>query len=182
MPAPGAREIRVSKAVPSFVDDEVAGDDGELSKDSFGHLATFEYRTVLDSRIRMGDTMDVSTDEYFKKEGLIFFGRFVVLLPFGIVIPSQPQHSGVVFLPGQMAGNTCGRWEIGFVRQGVLRSRVLKKRPITLSQLFVNASAKTPVAVFHRRQFGIIGEARPPSLEIFEAGKELVDLIVVTGA
>jgi hypothetical protein len=81
MPTPGAREIKISKAVPSFVDDGVAGGDGESSKDSFGHLATIEYRMVLDSRIRMGDTMDVSTDEYFKKEGLIFFGRFVVLLP-----------------------------------------------------------------------------------------------------
>ena len=42
-------------------------------------------------------------------------------------------------------------------------------------------SAKTPVACFHRRQFGIIGDARPASLEIFTAGKDMVDLIVVTG-
>ena len=56
------------------------------------------------------------------------------------------------------------------------------KCPIPSYQLFVNDSAKTPVAFFHRRQFGIVGEARPASLEIFEAGKEMVDLIVVTGA
>jgi len=49
------------------------------------------------------------------------------------------------------------------------------------SQLFVNDPAKTPVAFFHRRHFGIIGKARPASLEIFEAGKEMVDFIVVTG-
>lgn len=52
--------------------------------------------------------------------------------------------------------------------------------PTPSSQLFVNDSAKTPVACFHRRHFGIIGEARPASLETFEAGKEMVDLIVVT--
>ena len=57
-----------------------------------------------------------------------------------------------------------------------------RKRPTTSSQLFVNDSAKTPVAFFHCRHFGIIGEARPASLEIFEAGKEMVDLIFVTGA
>jgi len=80
MPTLGAREIKISKAIPSFVDDGDASGDGELSKDSFGHLATIEYRMVLDSRIRMGRAMDVSTDEYFKKEGWIFFGRLVVIL------------------------------------------------------------------------------------------------------
>ena len=45
----------------------------------------------------------------------------------------------------------------------------------------MNDSTKTPVAFFHRRHFGIIGEARPASLEIFKAGKEMIDLIVVTG-
>jgi len=45
----------------------------------------------------------------------------------------------------------------------------------------VNDSAKTPVAYFHRRKLGIIGDARPASLEIFTAGQDMVDLIVVTG-
>ena len=45
----------------------------------------------------------------------------------------------------------------------------------------MNDSPKTPVACFHRQHFGIIGKARPASLEIFEAGKGMVDLIVVTG-
>ena len=45
----------------------------------------------------------------------------------------------------------------------------------------MNDSAKTPVARFHHRHWGIIGAARPPSLEIFAAGKDMVDLIVVTG-
>ncbi|KIM49873.1 hypothetical protein M413DRAFT_439002 [Hebeloma cylindrosporum] len=48
-------------------------------------------------------------------------------------------------------------------------------------KLFLNDSAKTPVARFHRRRLGIIGAARPASLEIFTAGKDMVDLIVVTG-
>ena len=46
----------------------------------------------------------------------------------------------------------------------------------------MNDSAKTPVARFHCRKWGIIGKARPASLEIFAAGKDMVDLIVVTGA
>jgi len=45
----------------------------------------------------------------------------------------------------------------------------------------VNDSAKTPVARFHHGRWGIIGAARPPLLEIFAAGKDMVDLIVVTG-
>ena len=45
----------------------------------------------------------------------------------------------------------------------------------------MNDSAKTPVARFHRRRLGIIGASRPASLEIFGAGKDMVDLIVVTG-
>lgn len=45
----------------------------------------------------------------------------------------------------------------------------------------MNDSAKTPVARFHRRRLGIIGAAQPASLEIFMAGKDMVDLIVVTG-
>ena len=46
----------------------------------------------------------------------------------------------------------------------------------------MNDSAKTPVARFHRRKLGIIGRAQPASLEIFGVGKDMVDLIVVTGA
>ena len=47
----------------------------------------------------------------------------------------------------------------------------------------MNDSAKTPVARFHPRQLRIIciGATRPASLEIFAAGKDMVDLIVVTG-
>ena len=45
----------------------------------------------------------------------------------------------------------------------------------------MNDSAKTPVARFHRRQLGIIGKSSPASLEIYAAGKDMVDFIVVTG-
>ena len=45
----------------------------------------------------------------------------------------------------------------------------------------MNDSAKTPVARFHPRQLRIIGATQPASLEIFAAGKDMVDLIVVTG-
>jgi hypothetical protein len=50
-----------------------------------------------------------------------------------------------------------------------------------ICKLFVNDSAKTPVACFHRRKLSMIGGARPASLEIFTAGKDMVNLIVVTG-
>lgn len=45
----------------------------------------------------------------------------------------------------------------------------------------MNDFAKTPVARFYRRQLGIIRKLRPASLEIYAAGKNMVDLIVVTG-
>ena len=49
----------------------------------------------------------------------------------------------------------------------------------------MNDSAKTPVARFHRRQCGIISNSSNSlpanTLEIYEAGKDMVDLIVVTG-
>ena len=45
----------------------------------------------------------------------------------------------------------------------------------------MNDSAKTPVARFHRRQLAINGKSRPASLEIYAAGKDMVDIIVVTG-
>ena len=47
--------------------------------------------------------------------------------------------------------------------------------------MFVNDSAKTPVARFYSRQLGIIGKPSPASLEIYAAGKDMVDFIVVTG-
>ena len=45
----------------------------------------------------------------------------------------------------------------------------------------MNDSAKTPVARFHRRRWGIMSNSPPNSLEIYAAGKDMVDLIVVTG-
>ena len=124
-PTLGSRTIKISKAIPTFVDDRVgvAPQDGkdELSKDSFGHLATIDYRMVQNSQIRMGSTMDVSTGEYFKKEGWNFLGRSVVLCEFGAVMPLSPQHSGIVFLRGQTAGNISGSWELWFARQVIPR-------------------------------------------------------------
>lgn len=81
-PTLGPRNIKISKAVPSFVDGVARqGGDGKRSKDSFGHLATIEYRiSIRNSQIRMSRTMDVSTGNYFKKEGWDFLGRLVVLI------------------------------------------------------------------------------------------------------
>ncbi|KIM49884.1 hypothetical protein M413DRAFT_439018 [Hebeloma cylindrosporum] len=141
---PGARTIKISKAIPSLIDDSVAGSEGKLSRSSFGHLATIEYRMVQDSWIRMGGTMDISTGEYFRKEGWTLLGRNRIF--------TGPDGREYI-------------WKLGpFV-----------------CKLFVNDSDKTPVAFFHRRHVGIIGKARPASLEIFEAGRDMIDLIVVTG-
>ena len=45
----------------------------------------------------------------------------------------------------------------------------------------MNDSARTPVARFHHRRLGVIGDEPAVSLEIFAPGKDMVDLIVVTG-
>ena len=81
-PTLGAREIKISKIVPS-IDNQIPTQDGEAEnlKDSFAHLATVEYHKIRSSRIRMGD-LDVATDDYFSKEGWSIknFGRLVVFL------------------------------------------------------------------------------------------------------
>ncbi|GLB35660.1 hypothetical protein LshimejAT787_0212250 [Lyophyllum shimeji] len=47
-------------------------------------------------------------------------------------------------------------------------------------KLIVDDEAETVVAEFHRRNLGIIGKARPASLEIHPAGKHMVEEILVT--
>ena len=66
----GRRDIKISKIMPS------AG----RSRDSFAHLATVEYHMISSSRITMGG-LDVSTDDYFRKEGWHFetYARLIVL-------------------------------------------------------------------------------------------------------
>jgi len=147
-PTLAGRDIKISRVVPSFVNNQVAPKGEEVKKleDAFAHLATVEYRTIRSSRIRMGD-LDVTTNGtngYFKENGRGFFGRNRIF--------TGPDGEEYI-------------WKLG------------QKR----CKLFVNDSAKTPVAYFHRRKLGIIGAARPASLEIFTAGKDMVDLIVVTG-
>jgi hypothetical protein len=79
MPTLGARDIKISRVVPSFVDNQVTTKDeeAEFLRDSFAHLATVEYHTLRGSRIRMGE-LDVATNEYFKKDGWSFFGRWAL--------------------------------------------------------------------------------------------------------
>ena len=48
------------------------------------------------------------------------------------------------------------------------------------NKLYTKDASKTLVAAFHRRRLGIIGDARPASLEICPQGQHMVDLIVVT--
>jgi len=48
------------------------------------------------------------------------------------------------------------------------------------SELVANDEKRTPVAVFHRKNLGIIGEARTASLEIFPVGEHIVDMILIT--
>ncbi|KAJ3520937.1 hypothetical protein NMY22_g12523 [Coprinellus aureogranulatus] len=46
--------------------------------------------------------------------------------------------------------------------------------------LYTNDGTDTRVAKVHSKHYGIIGTARPATLEIFPAGEHMVDLIVVT--
>ena len=91
-PTLGAREIKISKIVPS-IDNQIPTQDGEAEnlKDSFAHLATVEYHKIRSSRIRMGD-LDIATDDYFSKEGWSIknFGRLVVFFYFGDVMSLKP--------------------------------------------------------------------------------------------
>jgi hypothetical protein len=147
-PTLGTRDIKISKIIPSVVDDQApTTEEAENMRDSFAHLATIEYQTIHGSRIRMGD-LDVATNEYFKKDGGWSFrvlGRNRVFTG-----PDGREYF----------------WSLGALK----------------CKLFVKDSAETPVACFHLRQLGVIGDAQPASLEIFSAGKDMVDLIVVTGA
>ena len=79
-PTLGARDIKISKIIPSL-DNQIQDGEAENLRDSFAHLATVEYHKIRSSRIRMGD-LDISTDDYFSKEGwsLKNFGRLVVFL------------------------------------------------------------------------------------------------------
>jgi hypothetical protein len=47
-------------------------------------------------------------------------------------------------------------------------------------KLYLKEVPRPLVATYHTRHFGIIGEARPASLEIFPEGEHMVDLIFVT--
>ena len=81
MPLLGARTIKISKIMPTFLDNRIAtkGREAEYFRDSFAHLATVEYHTFRSSRIRMG-SLDVATSDYFRREGwcLTNLGRFVI--------------------------------------------------------------------------------------------------------
>jgi hypothetical protein len=69
MPSLGRRDIKITKVIPSFLNNQVTTNDDEQQqlKDTFGHLATVEFHTTQSSRIRMGD-LDVATNVYFQKE------------------------------------------------------------------------------------------------------------------
>ena len=74
-----ARTIKISKIVPSFLDNRTKGGEAQDMRDSFAHLATVEYHTFRSSRIRMG-SLDVATNDYFRREGwsLKTLGRLVI--------------------------------------------------------------------------------------------------------
>lgn len=80
-PILAARTIKISKIMPSFLDNRITtkGREAQHLKDSFAHLATVEYHTFRSSRIRMGN-LDISTNDYFRREGwsLTNLGRLVI--------------------------------------------------------------------------------------------------------
>ena len=110
-PILGARNIKISKIMPSLFDNETATEGREVEnlRDSFAHLATVEYHAIRTSRIRMGD-LDVATDDYFRKEGwsLTSLGRlvFLTLEPRCLSVITL----GIGFSPDQTEGNISGNW------------------------------------------------------------------------
>jgi len=79
MPTLGARDIKILKVVPSFVDNRITteANDAEYLRDSFASLATVEYRLFGSSRIRMGG-LDVAASDYLRKvDPFKFVGRLV---------------------------------------------------------------------------------------------------------
>jgi hypothetical protein len=68
-PILGARNIKISKIMRSFFENETTtkGKETEDLRDSFAHLATVEYHTVCTCRIRMGD-LGVATNDYFRRK------------------------------------------------------------------------------------------------------------------
>ena len=115
----GARDIKISKIIPSFVDNGTTtkGREAENWKDSFAHLATVEYHTIRSSRIRMGN-LDIATDDYFKREGwsLTNLGRSVISQLWSNDV-SQPSRLGIAFSQDQTAGNISGDWRKRAARQ-----------------------------------------------------------------
>ena len=87
----GARDIKIVKVMPSFVDNSrMTEDNDEYLRDSFASLATIQYRIFGGSRIRMGD-LDVATSDYFKTvDRFKIVGRFVFniggVLPFIYIV------------------------------------------------------------------------------------------------
>jgi len=86
MPLLGARTIKISKIMPTFLDNRITtkGREAEYLRDSFAHLATVEYHTFRSSRIRMG-SLNVATSDYFRREGwsLTTLGRSVIFKLWG---------------------------------------------------------------------------------------------------
>jgi hypothetical protein len=51
---------------------------------------------------------------------------------------------------------------------------------VVFPQLFLNDSSNEPIAKFHDRQFGLLTGPNPAVLEIFSAGKDMVEWILMT--
>ncbi|KAG6861791.1 hypothetical protein C0995_012295 [Termitomyces sp. Mi166 len=78
----------------------------------------------------------------------------------------------------------CGRTDVEVVRHRVftgIDGREYKWLLRSFScKLITNDDSNTVVAKFHRESLGIIGEARPASLEIFETGEHMIQEILLT--
>jgi len=112
-PTLGARNIKISKIMPSLFDNgtTIEGREAENLRDSFAHLATVEYHTIRTSRIRIGN-LDVATNDYFRREGwsLTSLGRSVWFFLISSRNVSQPHRLGIGFSPDQTEENISGNW------------------------------------------------------------------------
>ena len=83
MPSLWGWDIKITKVIPSFLNSQVTTNDDESQelKDTFGHLATIEFRTTQSSRIRIGD-LDVATNDYFQRERRSALAKLKLVLCF----------------------------------------------------------------------------------------------------
>jgi hypothetical protein len=74
------------------------------------------------------------------------------------------------------------QWTLGVMNSKVRRPHDIERVHVShfVPQLNADDATKTPIARTHRSSCGIFNKRRRPSLEIYPAGQDILDAIVVT--